>query len=107
VWTPTDTTVDPPLYGGSPVDRFVGQYVTNTPTSGIPAFEYYENSSPAPQPIVPAGAGSTLTTTQRPLVYAIKVSLRVRKSALPAVRGTLVTNRVRLPNVIYTPKPGT
>lgn len=111
VWTPTDTTVDPPLYGGAAKDRFVGQFVTNTPASGIPAFEYYDNSSPAPLPIVPAGpsspTGTTLTDTQRGQVYAIKISLRVRKSNLPAVKGTLLTNRVRLPNVIYTPKPGT
>jgi type II secretory pathway pseudopilin PulG len=104
-WTPTS-----PTYVTPAKLRFVGQYLTNTVASGTQIFKFYDNSSP-PAEIVPAGAagsfGPTLTAAQLSQVFAVKISLRVRKANIPGVRGTTLETRVRLPNVIYTPVPGT
>ena len=105
-WTPTNPTYVPDT---SAKIRFVGNYITNTPSSAQPVFEFFNNASP-PALITPNSTGpygAELGADQLDEVHAVRIRLRVRKDARPDVEGTLIENRVRLPNVIYNPVSST
>jgi len=100
-WTPDAGSVSPNYtYTGTPVPRYVGQFVTNT-TSAQPIFTYYgepdQTTGIAPQLTAPLSASDLLA------VYSVRVTLVVRKQTTLPGRPVTLINQVRLPNVDYQP----
>jgi type II secretory pathway pseudopilin PulG len=101
--TPPTPNSNPPNWtpGGTPVTRYVGQYVVNG-TSALyptPLFQYYDRSGAL---LVPPSGQTALDPTQFPSIYSVLVTLSVRKSTQRSIPATTLVNQVTLPNIYYS-----
>ena len=86
-----------PPYTGAPEIRVVGRYVAEEDV-----FTYFPPDDPTtpltePELILP------LDATELKLIDAVEVNLSIRKTTNATMTPTTLINRVRLPNVDYTP----
>jgi hypothetical protein len=97
-WTPDVGSVSPNYtYTGAASPRYVGRFVANP--AAQPIFTYYDSTGTQ----LPSG---TLTAANLLAVYAVKVTLVVRKQTTLPLRPVTLVNQVRLPNVDYQPPSG-
>jgi prepilin-type N-terminal cleavage/methylation domain-containing protein len=84
-------------YTGAPSVRAVGSYVV--PGTQIFTYQYFNETTSA----FVALNTLPLSADDRKLVESIEVRISIRKSSTAATPATTLVNRVRLPNVYYTP----
>lgn len=100
--TPPTPGQNPPNWtpGGTPFNRYVGQYVVNGTTGyTTPLFQYYDSSGT----LIPWGAsGTSLDASRLPDIYSVMITLSVRKYTQRSIPATTLINQVTLPNIYYS-----
>ena len=101
--TPPTPNPNPPNWtpGGTPVTRYVGQYVVNGTSAKYPTplFQYYDRSGTL---LFPRRSDRARPDPVRVDIYSVLVTLSVRKSTERSVPATTLVNQVTLPNIYYS-----
>lgn len=93
---PNSPTADPPVYGAKqPRLRFIGGYIVNL-EQGDPIFSYLDVNG------YPVTFSDPPTNAELGKIAIVRVKLIVQKKSGNGEGPTVVENRVRLPNIIYS-----